>query len=178
MTDAELKSCIGTIEMLRRLHGVMNVIDAGNCEKIIKVLSDIPKYKDAYGKGWVDGAKASYEHLKMCEEEQSGDVISRQVVKDKYRERLVNSLKDDDRGIDLSKYAEEPYKAFCEFMDSIPSVNPQEQKTGHWIENAPQYDMLNPQYICSECGNAHTRTTPYCEMCGAKMVESQESEVE
>ena len=69
MTDIELKSCIGTIEMLRRLHGVMNVIDADNCEKIIKVLSDIPKYKDAYNKGWDDGAKATYEHLKMCEEE-------------------------------------------------------------------------------------------------------------
>ena len=59
MTDIELKSCIGTIEMLRRLHGVMNVIDAGNCEKIIKVLSDIPKYKDAYNRGWDDGAKAT-----------------------------------------------------------------------------------------------------------------------
>ena len=63
MTDIELKSCIGTIEMLRRLayniHGVMDVIDADNCEKIIKVLSDIPKYKDAYGKGWDDGAKAT-----------------------------------------------------------------------------------------------------------------------
>lgn len=46
-------------------------------------------------------------------------------------------------------------------------------KMGHWIANAPQYDMLNPQYICSECGNAHTRTTPYCEMCGTKMIESQ-----
>ena len=52
----------------------------------------------------------------------------------------------------------------------------QEPKMGRWIANAPQYDMLNPQYICSECGNAHTRTTPYCEMCGAKMVEPQESE--
>ena len=50
----------------------------------------------------------------------------------------------------------------------------QEPKTGHWIANAPQYDMLNPQYICSECGNAHTRTTPYCEMCGAKMQEVEE----
>ena len=49
---------------------------------------------------------------------------------------------------------------------------------GHWIANAPQYDMLNPQYICSECGNAHTRITPYCEMCGARMVEPQESEDE
>lgn len=58
-------------------------------------------------------------------------------------------------------------------VEELQSV---ELKTGHWIANAPQYDMLNPQYICSECGNAHTRTTPYCEICGAKMVEPQESE--
>lgn len=44
-----------------------------------------------------------------------------------------------------------------------------DKPSGKWIANAPQYDMLNPQYICSECGNAHTRITPYCEMCGAKM---------
>ena len=59
MKDTEIKSCIGTIEMLRRLHGVMNVIDADNCEKIIKVLSDIPKYKDAYNKGYEAGVKAT-----------------------------------------------------------------------------------------------------------------------
>ena len=35
----------------------------------IKALETIPKYKDAYNKGWDDGAKATYEHLKMCEEE-------------------------------------------------------------------------------------------------------------
>ena len=61
-------------------------------------------------------------------------------------------------------------------VNELPSVTPQEPRRGHWITNAPQYDMLNPQYICSECGNAHTRTTPYCEMCGARMVEPQESE--
>ena len=36
----------------------------------IKALETIPKYKDAYNKGYDDGAKATYEHLKMCEEEQ------------------------------------------------------------------------------------------------------------
>ncbi len=50
----------------------------------IKALEDIPKYKDAYNKGWDDGAKAAYEHLKMCEEEQEScdDAISRQAVLD------------------------------------------------------------------------------------------------
>ena len=46
MTNKEIKSCVGTIEMLRRLayniHGVMDVIDADNCEKIIKALEQEP----------------------------------------------------------------------------------------------------------------------------------------
>jgi rRNA maturation endonuclease Nob1 len=42
MTNEERESCIKTIELLRRLafnvHGVMDVIDAENCDKIIKML--------------------------------------------------------------------------------------------------------------------------------------------
>lgn len=45
---------------------------------------------------------------------------------------------------------------------------------GHWIENAPEYQNIDPPYICSECGNMHLRKTNYCDQCGAKM----ESEVE
>lgn len=46
MTREEVKSCIGTIKMLQRLayniHGVMDVIDADNCKKIIKALKQEP----------------------------------------------------------------------------------------------------------------------------------------
>ena len=46
MTSEEAKSCIGTIEMLQRLayniHGVMDVIDADNCKKIIKAIKREP----------------------------------------------------------------------------------------------------------------------------------------
>ena len=46
MTREEAKSCIGTIEMLQRLayniHGVMDVIDADNCKKIIIALEQEP----------------------------------------------------------------------------------------------------------------------------------------
>lgn len=46
MTREEAKSCKGTIEMLQRLayniHGVMDVIDADNCKKIIKALEQEP----------------------------------------------------------------------------------------------------------------------------------------
>lgn len=76
---------------------------------------------------------------------------------------------------DFSKGNNSMLEEVIEAIEEFPSVS-QIRPKGHWIENAPQYDMLNPQYICSECGNAHTRTTPYCEMCGAKMVELQESE--
>ena len=48
MTKKEAKSCIGTIEMLQRLayniHGVMDVIDADNCKKIIKALEQEPRW--------------------------------------------------------------------------------------------------------------------------------------
>lgn len=43
MDDKERKSCINTIEVLRGLafnvHGVMDVIDAQNCDKIIEMLN-------------------------------------------------------------------------------------------------------------------------------------------
>ena len=45
-----------------------------------------------------------------------------------------------------------------------------EGKTGHWIENAPECQNIDPPYICSECGNMHLRKTNYCDQCGAKMV--------
>ncbi len=47
MTREEAKSCKGTIELLQRLayniHGVMDVIDADNCKKIIKTLEKEPR---------------------------------------------------------------------------------------------------------------------------------------
>lgn len=50
----------------------------------------------------------------------------------------------------------------------------QEPKTGHWI------DVDGIWFKCSEC-NAHMKMIPeykeyYCPNCGARMVESQESE--
>ncbi len=112
------------------------------------------------------------------EEAIKGDAISRQTVKDKYEERLVNNLKDKDRGIDLSKYAEEPYKAFCEFMDSIPPINSQEPRTGHWIVKTYSTKMNDTYYgyECDQCHKEYNLRTNYCPSCGAKMVEPQESE--
>lgn len=64
MTRKEAKSCISTIEMLQRLayniHGVMDVIDANNCNKIIKALEQEPVLDKIsaeiaeYGSIWVE----------------------------------------------------------------------------------------------------------------------------
>ena len=79
-----------------------------------------------------------------------------------------------------------PTREVRPLLDSIhklPSVKPQEPKTGHWIEH-PEIETSTPEYLmfyeCSECGNkqcfytADTHRRNYCGNCGAKMVEEQE----
>ena len=78
------------------------------------------------------------------------------------------------------------YKPYIECDDAIkqlPSVTPQEPRKGHWI-----YDNFN--WRCSECnetpktmgyvGTADFMTEhfKFCNHCGARMIEPQESEVE
>lgn len=57
MNDKERKSCIRTIEILRGLafnvHGVMDVIDAQNCDKIIETLNK-PERKNGKWIGYKD----------------------------------------------------------------------------------------------------------------------------
>ena len=63
--------------------------------------------------------------------------------------------------------------AMQESIDAIrvmPSVTPQEPKTGHWIL---RNSFLEPK--CSEC-NYESERYNFCPNCGAKMVEPQESE--
>lgn len=142
-------------------------------EMAIKALETIPKYKDAYGKGWDNGAKASYEHLKMCEEEQrqSGDLISRQVVKEQM--------------IMYGFHA--PDMTVTEFVEDLPSVNPQEPKIGHWksyTHNAYHGidDYGEPiwrEVIVHHCNLCNRRTVikeNYCPNCGAKMIKGSDTE--
>ena len=68
------------------------------------------------------------------------------------------------------------FKDLYDGMDELPSVTPQEPKTGHWID-----DEFGSK--CSCCG-VHTHLDKFdrpmkfkhCSMCGARMVEPQESE--
>lgn len=116
--------------------------------------------------------------IKALKQEPCDDYISRQAVlevlkKNRYRFNISqegycegkvlwseNLIKDD----------------ACKEIKQLPSVTPKE-KTGQWIENASEYQNIDPPYICSECGNMHLRKTNYCDQCGARMVEPQESEV-
>ena len=53
MTEKEITSCIQTIELLKKLayniHGVMDVIDSKNCEKIINLLKEQKWYGEHCG---------------------------------------------------------------------------------------------------------------------------------
>jgi hypothetical protein len=63
--------------------------------------------------------------------------------------------------------------ALC--ADESSSENPQEQETGHWII----YDVHGHKACkCSECGKdaGYPCNDKYCRHCGARIVESQESE--
>ena len=87
------------------------------------------------------------------------------------------------------RYLKEPtdnHVAFYEDFLDLPSVTPQEPKTGHWIEVA-KYSDGKHEIECSKCGShifdrGHANSYivkekyKYCPRCGAKMVEPQESE--
>ena len=58
-------------------------------------------------------------------------------------------------------------------IKSMPSVTPQEPKTGHWIPSHIPESILDE---CSECGfSCGAFTFNYCPNCGAKM-ESEDKE--
>lgn len=95
----------------------------------IKALETIPKYKNAYNKGWDDGAKASYEHLKMCEEEQEpcNDVTT-------FKEDVLDAIS----RIGLLKSGTKEVQAVAECLravEALPPVNPQEPKWIPFIDN-------------------------------------------
>ena len=58
-------------------------------------------------------------------------------------------------------------------INELPSVTPQEPKTGHW-NDIPKYTDIAWQ--CSECEHFTTLKHSYCPNCGCRMIEPQESE--
>lgn len=102
-------------------------------------------------------------------QEPTGDLISREAVHDEIEEWWLSG---DSDGRDL-------VKRLHGRIDNIPSANPQESKTGHWIKHDN-----GAWWECSECHAERAYGNEYCPDCGshngdiAKMIEPQESEGE
>lgn len=100
--------------------------------------------------------------IKALEQEPCEDAISREAVLDLAKKGVLVSNGN--------------YKSVCKAINELPSVNPQEPKTGHWIgiDEEPHED-----YECDKCGNIITTWNEptldykYCFKCGAKMVEQE-----
>lgn len=110
---------------------------------------------------WINDAK---------EQEPCEDAISRQAV-------LEELSKWDWQELYLPIHFKE------NIIDVVPSVNPQEPKTGRWI--AQDIHNCHTDFKCSECGYIHnfmhlygepTADYSYCPNCGAKMEESEGKE--
>ena len=64
-------------------------------------------------------------------------------------------------------------KIFARRIKTLSPVTPQEPRTGHWVIRPHVYGVT----YCSECDfELKIDDTNYCPNCGAKMIESQESE--
>ena len=109
----------------------------------------------------------------------SGDLVSRQAVLDlcDMQDRYEIPYEYDEDGKHIKGYDEGRIINVTK-LNKLSSVNPQEPKTGHWIDNPYDKDFSQ----CSECGSNWEKSIiencnmDYCPNCGAKMVEEQESE--
>lgn len=54
-------------------------------------------------------------------------------------------------------------------LHALPSVKPQEPKTGHWIYDRTRDWDGECKYECSECGMGSDVDYDYCMRCGARM---------
>lgn len=102
------------------------------------------------------------------EQNPSGDLISRQAVIDLMRSLTRWCVRSEDGKINNVGLL---YDDVMFGIDKLPSVNPQEPKTGHWIWCVGSHKCSNcEEYTCF----SHKELLRYCPNCGAKMVEPQE----
>ena len=113
--------------------------------------------------------------IKALEQEPCEDAISRQAALVRIK-NLYPDMPDVDyiaaRQEWLKKYA--PYMECENVIEQLPSVTPQEPKTGHWIDHDKHIE-------CDKCKTwflkDHLIRKSYCPNCGAKMIEPHESGV-
>lgn len=94
------------------------------------------------------------------------DAISRHIISD-YVESHIQEI---NTGYgDLNKHTNEILRMIVDYIEKMESVTPQ-PKTGYWI-------IRHGSFKCSKCLIVHKYHSIYCPSCGARMVESPESEV-
>jgi len=100
------------------------------------------------------------------------DAISRQAV-DTLIDELARAISDERCCISRGRST----ATIMQDILDLPSVKPQEPKTGHWITT--RTFMHDGEYYCDKCKceSPNNEKWDYCPNCGAKMVEPQESEV-
>lgn len=94
--------------------------------------------------------------IKILDQEPCDDCISRQVMDE------VKELMTDINGHTV-------YAVKMSDIRQLPPVNPQEPKTGHWIDCDNSNDYSADGYDCSVCGVNSEYATSYCPNCGTKM---------
>ena len=87
-----------------------------------------------------------------------GDLISRQAVLDAFSDYVGSGMSMND------------FDALWDIVVKTQPVNPQEPKTGHWIDRE-EYDA--DRWKCSECGRTVLWQEKFCPNCGAKMEVSE-----
>lgn len=96
--------------------------------------------------------------IKALEQEPCGDTISRKMTIDTLHDNAP-----DQEGVD----------DLIAIIKEIPSVKPQEPKTGHWIRQDNTKKPLYGWYFCSECNSVIGDKTKFCSNCGAKMEDKE-----
>ena len=134
--------------------------DGEKMREAIEVLEQEPKTDTWSIQEVADTLK---KHGLIVEQEPCEDAISRQRVLD-----VINLNWD--------------YRRNCiRAIENLPSVNPQESKTGHWIN---QDEGAFYPIECSECHKEPLLDSygdyvfsNYCPVCGAKMIEPQDKDI-
>ena len=76
---------------------------------------------------------------------------------------------------DLEKHCKQMCKMFAQAPESVAYsehaliLSLIERNKGEWIENAEEWDTINPRYICSKCGRPELYKQNFCATCGCDM---------
>ena len=140
-------------------------------EEAINIMSQMIKDEEGFlSDNTVEAHKMAIQALSQ---EPCDDAISREAALEKMADYVASGYAD----------SAEDFEEYSRIICQLPSVTP--QKHGKWIVH-PEIETSTPEYLmfyeCSKCGDkqcfckSDIHKKRFCNNCGAKMVEPQESE--